>query len=494
MTKRKSSKKNSNFFLGIAIFLVAFFVLIFFIPVSENLDCFETIDDVVVYAQSMPELPAPDNKNLLKPDYTSFYKSNLPGLGSKVKAFLRLGTMPFSVSFFRNILKCETNARKQLGFKENFIHKMSVKKGQNIIIYGDVQGAFHSFTRDLVKLKDLKLINNDFTLVNPQDYIIFMGDFVSRSPYTMETLSLILRLMLANGGRVICLKGSHESGTYWQQHSLKIELDIRASHLADIKILTNEVDEFFYTLPLALYLQQGDQLVRISPWSADDEKHDYVKEDLYVDFLAKPAKELETFFVDKDAGMGQEVSLRVIIKAQKKREKFQIMDGLRFLFPERGATAWTLLACPTLSYQKLLKYFHDSFSVLKIEDVIDNWIITKYSRHVEKDKDFYSAQYNFVSGKELTAIRDAGELAPVDEKPEEEALLKDLVELEEGEAAWGFEEETVPAVTRKKVGVRKKSEIESKSLEKPEAEKMEVEKEGEEEMGFEQDVEDFVEE
>jgi len=528
-SKLKSSKKGLRFFnsltfkifLGSAVFFVVFFVSMIFIPISENLDCFKTIDDALAYAQSMPELPKPDNKNLIKPNYTSFYRSNLPGIGSKIKTFLRLGKRRFTASFFKDILKAVTAMREQLKFKGNFIHKLSVNPGQNFIVFGDLQGAYHSLTRDLVKLRELKLINNDFTLANPQDYMVFMGDCISRSPYTMEALALILRLMQANGKKVIALKGNHESGNYWQQHSLKLELDIRAEHLGNGKILAEEVNQFFDTLPLALYLEQKEQLVRISPWSADDEKHELVKENLYADFLVKPAKGLQTFMINKDDVSSAEVPLRVVIKAQKKREKFQLMDGLRFLPPERGATAWTLLACPTLPYQKLFRYFHDSFSVLKIGTAVDNWIITKYSRHVEKNENFYSVNYNFVSGKQLGEEEivvqvlekvepEKAKAEPVEKKeiearpakiltqpveefvptdfPEGQPVLQEEEELEEGEVAWGVEEQVKP-VARKKARVKEKSDIESEKVEKPKEEKME-----EEEMGFEPDVQDFVEE
>ncbi len=500
MTKEKKKKKSFfsslifkilSSFVGL---LLIFYLIILFIPIKECSDCFLSLDLTEKYIKQMPEFPKPDNTNLVKPDYTTFYKSNLPGFFDKLKALFGIKTKRFSVTSFKKLLDEQIEIRTQEELKGNFIYKYPVKDGMKCIIWGDVQGAFLSLARDLIKLKELELINDDFTLVREQDFAVFMGDTISRSPYTMETLGLILKLMQANPGCVFYLRGNHESNKYWEQHSLKIELDVRAQKYPN---LADDINKFFDTLPLALYLQQDNQFVRISPWSADDEKHDYVKEELYSDFLLKPSDKLEKHIVKKDAVSNEEINLRVVVKAQKKREKFQQMDGLRFLPPERGVTAWTLLGAPTLSYIKLFKYFHDSFSIIDIGKKISNWIITKYCRHVIKGKDFQSKKYSFISGKELTDAQ-AQELKesdieqtiqPAKIKKQKVKRVKKEVEFDddfEQEEALGFEIEEKQK--RKKVDIKKRVKIKSKD---PETLKT---KETEEELGFVQDVQDFEEE
>lgn len=512
MTKENKKKKKKRFFSSSKIIIVSSvvgillicYLAILFVAVPECSDCFMSLDLTSKYVKKLPEFPKPDNTNLVKPDYTSFYKSNLPNFFDKFKALFGVVAKKFSVASFKKLLDGQIEIREQEGLAGNFIYKYPVKDGMKCIIWGDVQGAFLSLARDLVKLKELDLINDDFTLTREQDFIVFMGDAISRSPYTMETLGLILKLMSANPGKVFYLRGSHESNKYWEQHSLKIELDTRAQKYPS---LDDDINKFFNTLPLALYLQENKQLVRISPWSADDEKHDYVKEVLYADFLLGPAGKIEKFQVKKDGVSDEEINLHVVIKAQKKREKFQQMDGLRFLPPERGAIAWTLLGAPTLSYIKLFKYFHDSFCVIDIGSQINNWIIEKYSRHVIKDKEFYSMKYSFISGKELTD----GQVKELKEVTDDEFFSRSSrsfdtqaklatqdertvePEIKEEQAEEGFEQETdlgfEPKVNkkRKKVAIKKQVRIKSKDI------KLKLE-EGEEELGFVVDIEEFEEE
>ncbi|MFH1643908.1 MAG: hypothetical protein ABIA74_01915, partial [bacterium] len=429
MTKEKKKKNlfSSLWFkltLSFFLFLIIFFVVLFLIPVPEVSDCFKTISKVEAYASTIPEFPAPDNTNLVKPDYTSFYKSRVPGLKDKIKFLFGFGKYQFAAKSFKALLDYESNTREKDGLKGNFIYKFPVKDEMKCVIWGDVQGAFHSLVRDLVKLKELEILNDDFSLKDEKYFAVFMGDAISRSAYSMETLGIILRLMKNNPGKVFYLCGTHESNKYWEQHSLKLELDQRAQNY---KTIIEDVNKFFNTLPLALYLVQNDQFVRISPWSYDDETNELVQENLYSDFLLKPGQNLETNFITKDNVGGKEVELKVIIKAQKKRQAFQVMDGLRLLPPEKGATSWTLLGAPTLSYIKLFKYIHDSFCIIDIGKRINSWIITKYSRDIIKKGNFYSQKYSFLTGKELTEeqAQELQKLSPEELKVREKDLDKD---------------------------------------------------------------------
>ncbi len=461
MRKKRGKNKILVFLLIKSVLLLPvifllLFLMLYFMPFRENVDCFQTLNEVVAYAHSMPEYPKPDNKNLLKPDYTSFYRKHLPSVLDKIKFFIGI-KRHFTASFFKKILISITKRREAWGYKGNFILKLTPPQGSHFIVWGDLQGAFHSLVRDLQKLNELGFINNDLSLKNEDDFIVFMGDAISRSPYTMETLALILRLMETNPNRVIYLRGNHESHGYWKQHSLKIELMIRAKHIAEDKKepLCKEVNQFFDTLPLAVYLQQGDDFVRISPWSALDEKHKLVKESLYVNFLKKKSVGIAKFDLSNVQDTGEDLQLKVVIKSQKKREKFQLMDGLRLLPQERGATSWTLLASPTLPYQKLLKYFYDSFSIIEVGSKIGNWIITKYSRHVWKNPDFYSVSYSFLSGEQLTEEEV--------EKMRKGFLVKSMVERKKEEKPSKVESVVEKAVDEK--GVKKGSLVDGEKVE-----------------------------
>ena len=56
----------------------------------------------------------------------------------------------------------------------------------------------------------------------------------------MEIEGLVLRLMQQNSDRVLYTKGSHESDGYWQEHTLKTELKIRAQGLSFARLRVSE--------------------------------------------------------------------------------------------------------------------------------------------------------------------------------------------------------------------------------------------------------------
>jgi len=71
------------------------------------------------------------------------------------------------------------------------------------IIVGDLHGDLHSLKQLLSKINDRALGKGDLTLV-------FMGDYIDRGPYQLETLLTVLNLKVLYPHNVVLLRGNHE--------------------------------------------------------------------------------------------------------------------------------------------------------------------------------------------------------------------------------------------------------------------------------------------
>jgi len=136
------------------------------------------------------------------------------------------------VCYFVNTMK-----EKELGSEKNWVHDTAPQSsffdiqpgknrffGQKIVIVSDdpVQIAFHgdihgdvdsliAFIEDLVEKGCLQK-DNPFKINNKKKnfYLVFLGDYVDRGEYSFAVLYLLMRLKIANPGKVILLRGNHE--------------------------------------------------------------------------------------------------------------------------------------------------------------------------------------------------------------------------------------------------------------------------------------------
>jgi hypothetical protein len=393
---------------------IVFFALLFS-PRPYHKNGFKNLSDIQTYAQSHDENIKLDTENTIKPDFSSYYKTlesnwrkNLHEKIIKLFSFVGLARTPiWSASFFKTQLE---DLAKTSQFKDSFICKLSPTLDSKIVLFGNIQGAFHSLTRNLIKLKELGIINNELKVTSPQYFIVFIGDVINRSPYTMETLSLVMKLKQINKDNIIYLRGNHESGNYWQEHVLKTELQTRANHLDTRTIpLEDQVNAFFNTLPLAVYIampgKNGAEFIRISDTGRRvtdaGQYNELINESNYAQFLAtKSAGTYSCLNLKENSTQkaGPTIDIKVIFKGERKRESYQPHEGLRQLPPDLGSTAWTVLSCPTPVYQKAIRFKHDAFVIITPANTVDEWKLTLYNRNVQTKEPFAATTYNLLSG------------------------------------------------------------------------------------------------
>ena len=163
-----------------------------------------------------------------------------------------------------------------------------------------------------------------------------MGNIINRSHLSIETLSLVLRIMQRNPNNIIYLRGTHESRNYWQEHTLKTELQTKARALSTTLIpLEDDINRFFSTLPIALYItvpHTKNTYVRISHAGRTETKD--FNDERCSNFLAASINKTPRYFNlppeddDNHEEKIQVLSIPAIIRGEKKRESFQKMEGL----------------------------------------------------------------------------------------------------------------------------------------------------------------------
>ncbi len=369
---------------------------------SSFLYGFATLQEAKKYAQMKQELPPIENKNLLNPEYTSFHKREIEGpYLKKWNSFLRFIGMKkeplWKVEEFQRLLNTVIVGRDE----GRVIFRFTPKVGSKFVVFGDVQGAFHSFVRCLDELKNnLGIIDDNLRIVKTDHYLVFNGDLIDRSPYILETLTLAMRLMEQNPDKVFYIRGNHEDRELWQNFGLRRELEIRAASISkEDPPLGSEVKRFFNTLPIALFLRIAGlpEFVCYSHYGLEEGR---LKKRYYSDFLLKGDYEkIKTFDLDTARKTKKFVSVEVILKGVSRSTSYIETDGLTLLTPDHGATAWGMLSAPTQVYRKIYDFYYDAFSMVDVAGLsVDDWTITLHHRDVLKNEGFKQKGYYLVSG------------------------------------------------------------------------------------------------
>jgi hypothetical protein len=403
------------------VILASFLLVLALLPQPFYKNGFKNLGELQEYATTIDEFIKMDDPNYLFPSYESYYQNRFtPSPYTHLKEKfdwllyqLHLKSEPlFSPSFFAHTLKTVLSERVKKGWTGNFVQKIDLQLNSKIIVFGVIQGAFHSLVRDLEQLFAMGIIDKNLKIQAPETYIVFLGNVVDRSPYTLEIFSVILRLLATNPDNVIYLKGTHEFPRCWKQHTLRRELELRANKLSTTVIpLEQAVDAFFNTLPLTLYCTlpyteiEGNSIFKLSAF-IDDPKALHLLANFNPDGFLPRAKDnkIETAPLltrKDDIFITKKATLRAIIRGIKKRESYEKMDGLRLLEPMEGIITWTVLSNPIETHRAMLNFFYDAFVIITPGQSLNDWTITLYNRDLRnvKDKTFKQTPYHFFTGE-----------------------------------------------------------------------------------------------
>lgn len=435
---RFSRRKNKNKFKSFSKFLIIFFLMtgaaLLVMPNPSYNDCFRSLQELQNYAAHTNENTPMENNDTLRPEFTNYYKSLKPNFYKRLEnkiiwilSKLNLAAKPvWDVTAFNSVLVDLTTLREKAGQKDNFVCRIQTAPNSKFAVFGNLQGSFHSMVRCLGKLKELGFIDETLKITQPQNYMIFMGGVVDRSPFTLETLTAVMKLVQLNPNNVIYIRGSHELNNYWQEHTLKTELQLRAATLSKQAIpLEKEVNTFFNTLPLATYLSvpaSPTDFIRISHFGRSELAS--LNENNFADILTKKTDAGFTYFAvkEKPETPDAKINIKIILRGEKKRSTFQKMEGLRLLAPDMDSVAWNILSCPNVVYQRALDFFYDSFVIISAAEQLFDWQITLYNHDLRTTNPFNETTFNFISGLDVKTHKQKMEDRPPQATPQPQTL------------------------------------------------------------------------
>lgn len=373
-------------------FTIRLCVLIF---MHSSLMPFSTFTDFKTYTSRMPEYPEPDNNNWNDPFFTSFYESITPGRISRALEYFGWNSQGFHLrTFEKELLKIvESRERKNISGRQ--VAKLVLNAPATLYIFGDIQAHLHSLMRSLSFLLEKNVINNNLEITDQNTYIIFNGDFVDRSAYSLECLNLIMLLLNRNPEHVFYIRGKHEDKGYWQNFGLKRELKSRAKHLlpdnspADEIPLGDLIKRFFNTLPLALYIaEKADplELIRISHAGRNSSD---LKEHLFDDFFTHNLDlKLSYYDVRLKKKSKNTPLIKALVTTEDWIKEHRARDGLGILDQDLGTTSWSIVSTPIRAYQKYYGFHYDAFVEIQITQPIQNSTITLWNNDINTPTQF----------------------------------------------------------------------------------------------------------
>lgn len=379
--------------------------VIFLMP---TLQPFTSLKEAKDYAKSIEEYPDIDNDNWLKPAFDSYQKSLNPNIFSRALIRLGLKKVAWSAYDLKKALIDVTRHRELEGYEGRFVQIIEPLEGDNFIIWGDLHGAFHSLVRCLIYLEAQGIIDDAFNIKTNKDHLVFNGNAIDQSPFSAETLTLILNIMAVNPEKVYYLRGQHEDKQAWHELGFGDALKTRASYVSNEPIpLDSEITKFYSTLPLALYLRSTGvpgkiNFVRISPSNRQNSEIDEKK---FAGYLENPPQEKTDIHLAFELKPSEKpLNMNAIIRDEDRTKKFTQTSGLAFHDPEEEAASWSVLSAPTGTYRRMFDFFYDAFAVLTTAKTISDWTISLYNQDVREKLGFQLSKiYKLSTG---TAVKE----------------------------------------------------------------------------------------
>ncbi|MCL5874981.1 MAG: ABC transporter substrate-binding protein [Candidatus Dependentiae bacterium] len=340
----------------------------------------EYFKELTYYIKNFPELVYSDNKDWTNPDYTSFYTASKKSVVDTVLSYLNLKSVqPWDNNTIKNLLDTVVLERKKYSEISPYAVAIAGRPQDKFIVWGDLFGAAHSLFRGLEYFYEQKILDDKFRIA-PNCYFIFLGNVIDRSPYSLETLHMLLVLMAQNPNQVFYLKGSHERNNLWAGYSLNAQItQILSGSLAYKERLRQSINDFFDTLPEALYItQENNRYAAIRFSNATHEGYAFNETNMNV-FPLKPAGTVSYIPIDKNKNPSESPEVVALIHGGNYvKDKVSTSNGLSLVEPDQGATTWSLISSPTQIYQEFFNFYYDAFAELTLGATIDQATIQLY--------------------------------------------------------------------------------------------------------------------
>ncbi len=334
------------------------------------------------HAASLPEVPEVSYATFaLYPDYSQWHRDNQPSLLIQLLTSVGLYRPTWSPTYLSKELAQVTKQRQGLTSHTLYLQP---KPETEVIIVGPLYGSYHSLLRILTELKYKQLLTDQLQLTKKTSFLVFTGDTINGSPYNLETLSLILRLMAANPEQVIYLAGEQEQDDTWRGLGVMNDLNERIG----VPGIEDQISSLFDSLPKNLIITDGTDALMVGsgiPTSC-------------------PLKQLTKGVPTVCPTTNQAPSVTAVITSEKRLMSYAQHGGLVQAPAQLGALTWTIFSGPNRAYRKYYDFTYDAFAILTIGTSLAQSTIALYNQDVIQKPGFSKvARYAVLSGKDLSS-------------------------------------------------------------------------------------------
>ncbi len=110
-----------------------------------------------------------------------------------------------------------------------FMQKVIIPTGSTLFAWGDTHGCIQSLVRTLQQLQKWGYLDDNFKIIKPNTYLVYLGDCVDRGCYGLEVLYTLMRLKVANPDNVFLIRGNHEDA-YINRNTSTIRFDAELNY------------------------------------------------------------------------------------------------------------------------------------------------------------------------------------------------------------------------------------------------------------------------
>jgi len=136
-----------------------------------------------------------------------------------------------------------------------FVQRVLLPVGSSVAVFGDLHGAYHSLLRSLGSLIDQGFLDENLTVKSEHSsdfFMVFLGDYVDRGLYGLETLLTLMELRLASPNNVFLSRGNHEDLVLNDGPSGGFLYELRSKFPNEKRI--EKVFDLYNSLPSAIFL------------------------------------------------------------------------------------------------------------------------------------------------------------------------------------------------------------------------------------------------
>lgn len=231
----------------------------------------------------------------------SFSSINLDKIPENIKKLYNYSNVKTITNDTLDILKKEYPNSGKHGKNKTFIRWLSPKKGDNIVLFGDIHGSFSTLIRHLLRFRKLGIINKEGSIRSGYS-IIFLGDLVDRGVYSFETLMILYLLKINNKSNIIINRGNHEELETNLYYKLKEELNHKLKNHGES--VFNIVNAIMTWQPSAVVLQNSFNEKEYVYLAHGGLPHDFENNDQLPQVFIEGIKEKKSFMIDDEHGRG----------------------------------------------------------------------------------------------------------------------------------------------------------------------------------------------